>query len=775
MLAAARIMLQHLKNRQYTKAQVVDANELIHQRKLIGVWIAAGSALAVMLGFAWVVSSRDYITGDMTNHAIAAEWLRTLPWWDWRGWSDWLSGGQALGVHYPPLGLVWLRFTDPVYGQVIAVALGGLVLLPWGTIYLTQAMGYTRRGQRAAVGAVLVFAVATQTMYFVMPGIRVLMPNSWPAMLATVSGLFAASWAARCRRPVACGVVLGLAALLNIGIIPGIIIICIVLLVSSGASLSERVLWISTVGTTSIAVCGWWLVPFVAGSARWVRWDIPISDTWNVHRYALIAGEPRIQQELLLLVLCAITIWAVCDKQMSYRRLALAAIITLLSATLADSLGYPRADRWLPPAMLIATIAGSKLFKIEQSDRMMQTIKSRHWSINIIAALVVIWLAISLRIEILPLAGWLLWQPMRIWACSGSIAWICLLIFFQNTYDYSTPIDQDVQISADEQLAVNERTTIDAQGYQSSDDSVLQHIKRLDPNASGLVYTPEASLSCLNAADWNIAKSTQGRIRYLNYVTTSGYNQTSNSAEFIDPRKHTIRNKYHGRPHWIPSIESVGGMVSLNHLAIADALGASWYIECDDYNNISAVSLNGVMVVGVTTIPHTDDQSWHRSAVQWWVSLVADTSENTLIDTPVKTTDSGHEQETVPVPALATSPAVYRIPILTPDASAYPDGVYPTTQAASGMQLTTDKDSLVVYAEQAGWAWLRVSWDPDWRSENGTPVHKGGPGHLVIWAQEGITRLYWSIPSAVDTTAAAITVVSILATAALTILNRRRD
>ena len=28
----------------------------------------------------------------------------------------------------------------------------------------------------------------------------------------------------------------------------------------------------------------------------------------------------------------------------------------------------------------------------------------------------------------------------------------------------------------------------------------------------------------------------------------------------------------------------------------------------------------------------------------------------------------------------------------------------------------------------------------------GTPVRKGGPGHLVIWAERGVTELRWSVP-----------------------------
>ena len=70
---------------------------------------------------------------------------------------------------------------------------------------------------------------------------------------------------------------------------------------------------------------------------------------------------------------------------------------------------------------------------------------------------------------------------------------------------------------------------------------------------------------------------------------------------------------------------------------------------------------------------------------------------------------------------------------------------------------TPTGDIITVRAEVAGWAWLRIPWDPDWRSSDATPVRKGGPGHLVVWANQGVTELRWSIPGAVDVAAAATT------------------
>ena len=77
------------------------------------------------------------------------EWFNTLPWWDWRGWSDWFYGGQATGVNYYPLSHAWLRFTHPVYGQLFAVTIGLVLLLPWGALRLGAGGGNGSSGRSA--------------------------------------------------------------------------------------------------------------------------------------------------------------------------------------------------------------------------------------------------------------------------------------------------------------------------------------------------------------------------------------------------------------------------------------------------------------------------------------------------------------------------------------------------------------------------------------------------------------------------------------------------
>ena len=76
-------------------------------------------------------------------------------------------------------------------------------------------------------------------------------------------------------------------------------------------------------------------------------------------------------------------------------------------------------------------------------------------------------------------------------------------------------------------------------------------------------------------------------------------------------------------------------------------------------------------------------------------------------------------------------------------------------------------------ADTAGWAWLRIPWDPDWRAVDGTPVRKGGPGHLIVWVEPGLNEFRWSVPRDVDVAAVATTGASVLAVAGFALANRR--
>ena len=691
-------------------------DERTQRRRLAAVWLGAGSAVAAMVAVSWYVvvgHGGNAPGGDMVGHAAAAEWLRTLPWWDWRGWSDWFYGGQAIGVNYPPLGHAWMRFTDPVHGQMAAVAIGLLVLLPWGTLRLARAVGYAPRVQRAAVGAVLVLAAASGQMFWVLSGFH---PQdtffgSWPAMLATVIGIHAAAWAARCHWPVACGVVAGVAVLFNATVAPGVAVVCIVLLATSGASFERAARWAVTTAAAALAVCAWWLVPFLFGWARLVRWEVPLSSAWD---------RGGVWQATVLAGLGTAAAWAARRSTGPSRRLATAALAGLLITVLADLFGYLRPERWLEPPILVAAMAAAGLVVAAPRHGLLRPVRPA-WAVLGVAFLLV-FVVITLRLEVLPLAVWLLWGSRRSWAWSSALAWAAVLFFVPFVSHIRNP-------GPPEPLP----------------DTPLQAvIVKSGPGASGLVYMDDHYNTaagyvggCGWGYPWHTTMRTGGRIRPLFGL----YRETSAAAEFLDAdiglRSGSFKGSGGLRPHWFDAWQDAGGQ-SLDTPVRAEALGARWYAECVADGEVSVTELSAVMATGVTVAPHPDEVEWHRSAVEWWIALPSDASA---------------------------------VPVLWPgggDRSAYP-----ADQAAEGVSLHTGKDSLTVQADTAGWVWLRVPWDPDWRSVNGTPVLKGGPGHLIVWAKQGTTELHWSVPKLVDDTAAAVTGIALLTALTLSIVNRR--
>ena len=103
-----------------------------------------------------------------------------------------------------------------------------------------------------------------------------------------------------------------------------------------------------------------------------------------------------------------------------------------------------------------------------------------------------------------------------------------------------------------------------------------------------------------------------------------------------------------------------------------------------------------------------------------------------------------------------------------------PAADYPRHQAAEEVTLHAADDTMTVTASRAGWAWLRVPWDPYWSTVSGTPILKGGPGHLVVWVDQGTTELRWGVPRSVDASAAAVTTLALAALATFSVINRRR-
>ena len=651
--------------------------------------------------------------GDMIGHAAAAEWLRTLPWWDWRGWSDWFYGGQAIGVNYPPLGHAWMRFTHPVHGQMAAVALGLLVLLPWGALRLARAVGYSPRVQRAAVAAVCVLTAAAGEMHWVLSGFHSERTffGSWPAMMSTVVGLHVAAWAARCRRPVASGALAGVAVLLNATVIPGVAVVCVALLATSGATTRQACRWMATAGAAAVAVSAWWLVPFIAGWERLVRWEMPLHGAWD-------AGGTW--QAGVLAVVGVLAAWAARTQGGPARRLAIAALSALVATVTADLLGYLRSERWLELPILIAVVAAIGLFASRSRQEAVRPARPA-WII-LCAAFLIVFLVVTLRLEVLPLMVWLLLWPRRTWVWGGSLAWAAVLL--------SAPLLTYVLDPAPSEPLPTE--PLEAAALFS--DHAIEGLVYTDP----IYATAIGDLrSCQWGQPWLTTAATSGRIRPLFGI----YRETSSAAEFLGAevslRTNSFAESDRARPHWSRAWHEAGSP-TLDTPTRATALGAQWYAECDEDGNVSVTELPGETVVGAKVTAHMDEQVWHRAAVEWWISASSEFS-----DVPVLSSRHDDVQS------------------------------YPRAQAAQGVSLRTGQDSLTVRANGAGWAWLRVPWDPYWKAVNGTPVHKGGPGHLIVWANQGTTELRWSVPRLVDGAAAAVTGIALLTALTLSIVNRR--
>ena len=697
-------------------------DERTQRRRLVGVWMGAGSAVAAMAAVSWyVVVARGGSAphGDMIGHAATAEWLRTLPWWDWRGWSDWFYGGQAIGVNYPPLGHAWMRFTHPVHGQMAAVALGLLVLLPWGALRLARAVGCTPRAQRAAVAAALVLTAASANMHIALPGFHQehTFFSSWPTMLATAVGLHTSAWAARCRRPEACGVVAGVSLLLNATVAPGVAVVCVTLLATSGASFRQAVRWAITAGAAALVVSAWWLVPFLAGSARLVRWEEPLSFTW---------GALGLWQVAVLTFVGVAAAWAARRGTASSRRLAAAAGAGLLATISADLFGYLRAERWLTLPLLVAVLAASGLVASASRRDSLRPVRPA-WAVLIVASLIV-FVVISLRLEVLPLAAWLLWRPQRTWAWSSALAWAAVLLWIPLWGQIRTPVPSEPLPA----IFFEAASAQDGPGTEG-----LIYSKPLHTTASG-----NSSACGAWRHPWQITLATEGDIRPLRGL----YRETSASAEFIRAELNLREGVHQGlgqrRPHWFDAWQDAG-ILPVDNPARAEALGARWYAACNSDGDVAVTELPGTMAIGVTVNPLPDEDAWHRAAVEWWIA------------------------------SFQRSPESKVVPVLFPTRGYGSD--HPIDQAAAGVSLHSGQDSLTVRAEEAGWAWLRVPWDPDWRSVGETPVYKGGPGHLVVWAERGVTEFRWSISGAVDAAAAAVTGVAALAVVTLAVINRRRD
>ena len=673
------------------------------------IWLAAGIGAGIMVGLAllWTARSPEIMQGDIAAHASYAEWMKTLPWWDWRGWSDWFYGGHPIGVNYPPLIHLIARFTHPVWSQLILISLAMLCLLPWSLLRLARSVGLDRGAQLAAMALMLVVAPASLFLGEIIHGLHLSASyfGLGPSMMCICLGMFAASDAAACRRPLLAGLLLGLGALFNVSPTPGVLVLVISMLASSGATWKQAVRWLSATASTSIAVSAWWMVPFLAGSQRIQNWTVTLPE-----HFSYLYPIPIV----LLIMLIIVTVDTAHRGPPGVRRLAKAAGLCSLTVIAIDLLGFQYSERSLMPAFLALLTAAGWPLAAFCSNRRRQV---RPSTTLLVSAVAVSAAVISHRIEFIPAVVWILkGAPKTLRWLSALVGVTALLL--------SVPVLSALRHDVD----VSDSLETQAVSLTGNESGFLMFNMVDYPRSGGC---PVFFLSVPTIY-------TDGRVRHL----IGGQQETSSSAEFIRHYDPDITSQGTGsrRPHWAAALNAKGDH-RIDPIRTASLLGARWLAQCDP--DVSLVDLPARRASGERVRLLGSDNGWHRAAVRWWIDV---TAQGAAIDVGA-------------VPVLAKS--------------AVPPA-YPADQVAQGVTLQEEQDRLIVTAASPGWAWLRVPWDPWWTASTGTPVLKGGPGHLIVWADQDSTELVWDVPVEVDAAAAGLTVAAAAMSAALAALNRRR-
>ena len=219
------------------------------------------------------------------------------------------------------------------------------------------------------------------------------------------------------------------------------------------------------------------------------------------------------------------------------------------------------------------------------------------------------------------------------------------------------------------------------------------------------------------------------------------------AAEFTDAETALREGHWSGtRPHWDDAWRA-GDELSLDSTAAAEALGARWYVECNADDTFTVSEGPDIRAEGAKIVAYPDEDSWHKAAVEWWVAVASESAPLRVGGVP-------------------------EIPVLWPGAADEGTAAQ-LDRAAQGVTMRTEQDRVYVTAQSPGWVWLRVPWDPWWFAPDGVPL-KGGPGHLVVWADTGTTELRWDVPDNVDLLAVSLTVLALLLLIPMTSINRRK-
>ena len=337
----------------------------------------------------------------------------------------------------------------------------------------------------------------------------------------------------------------------------------------------------------------------------------------------------------------------------------------------------------------------------------------------------------------LPLAVWLMRGSQRSWAWSGALAWAFVLVFVPLWGQVRSPVPAASQPVPPLEAAAA-ASGLDGERARLHGQDLQQRLRRRG--------------RCSWRDPWRTTMGVGGRIRPLFGL----YRETSRDGRVLvaetDLRSGSFRESGRSRPHWFDAWQQAG-QPSLDTRQ-SSGLGRPLVRRvrrrrqcCGDRAPRRDGHRRGHR-------PPPRRAAWHQASVQWWISS---------IDNPLPSADN--------TSSFRATPESTAVPVLSPGGGG---NTYPIDQARRACHYTPDATRLTCEPRRPDGRGCASPGIPTGAPWGGTPVRKGGPGHLVVWAEQGDTDLRWSVPGAVDAAAAAATCASLLVVMALATVNRRR-
>ena len=645
---------------------------------------------------------------DLVGHAEAAAWLQTLPWTEWAGWAWWSYSGQAIGVDYAPGMHALLRFTDPVYGQFVAMVVTFCILLPWATLRLTKAVGYSKTQQQTALAVMSVFMAYTATgndFIFMGTGWGSAL-GSWNYIAATALCMFTAAWAAENKHPVKAGAVAGAALLFNVSVVVAAPVVVALAVTNKTTSTKQKLVWLGNATVAAVAVAGWYLIPFTQRmlAGQWQPWPVTLGYSLST----TLTNQP-------VLIFAAVAGAAIAARRHDgAKRLSIAGAAGFGSYLIAAAAGFSRPERFATLALIVAAAAAAAAHNPAQTFKQQVTPANIRAGMLGVAAVAATYAAVwgfGLDGTTALFKGgwhWLLWvalpltfaalqlrkpkQPTQV----AMLVWVALIAAIALLFTEPPSPGADQQ-----QLTENISGTVMISQWREDNQT--------EPCDSSLL---RALLKNNDEPAW---------------ILEGLYKETNPSAEFAYTELYLQAGRWNNnkgihRPGWLAAWTR-RNKPAMHTAAAAAAIGADWHAACRSDGQYTLTAVHGTKAEGITPAFYPEHDSWHHATLDWWF----DTNNNSNTDGAIPV------HGTNPHPAADPSPA-------------------------GNVTAELRKNQVVVTAGEAGWVWIKTSHDPWWTADTGSTIHKGGPGHIILQVDKGRTVLTWQRPDHVRNTTIAVEV-----------------